>query len=191
MIKRGHRVPDPPAYVALLRGINVGGKNMLPMSQVAKVFIEAGCTDVRTYIQSGNVVFAATPGCAKRVPHLVSAGIAERFGFRPALVVRTADEIGRVASGNPFLRPDADAGSLHVAFLAEAPDRQRIAALDPERSPGDSFELRGREIYLCLPNGVARTKLTNNYFDSTLATTSTLRNWRTVLKLLEMMQTPG
>ena len=184
-----HRATASAAYVALLRGINVGGKNLLPMRQLTEMFIEAGCAEVRTYIQSGNVVFASTPGCAKRIPQLVSRGIAERFGFRAPVLLRSADELVRVAAGNPFLggRSGADDRSLHVAFLAEAPDQRRIAALDPNRSPGDSFKVRGREIYLRLPNGVGRTKLTNAYLESTLATTSTLRNWRTVLKLLEMV----
>jgi uncharacterized protein (DUF1697 family) len=176
-------------YVALLRGINVGGKNTLPMRHLAAMFVEAGCSDVRTYIQSGNVVFAATPGVVKRLADAISRRIAKNFGYRVPVVLRTADELHQVLSGNPFLKSGADGRSLHVAFLADLPDPRRIAALDPKRSPGDSFKLRGREIYLCLPNGVAGTKLSNAYFDSTLATTSTLRNWRTVLKLVEMTQT--
>ncbi len=178
-------------YVALLRGINVGGKNKLPMRDLAAMVVEAGCTDVRTYIQSGNVVFAATPEVVRRLSDDISRRIAKSFGYRTPVVLRTADELRQVVRGNPFLKSDADAGSLHVAFLADLPDPRRIAALDPKRSPGDSFKVRGREIYLCLPNGVAGTKLSNAYFDSTLATTSTLRNWRTVLKLLEMTQPMG
>ncbi len=177
-----------PVFVALLRGINVGGKNKLPMTDLARIFVAAGCANVRTYIQSGNVVFAAAAGCAERLPDLVAKKIAERFEFRAPVVLRTANELHRVAAGNPFLKSAVDQGALHVAFLADLPQKRRVAALDPERSPGDSFEVRGREIYLHLPNGVARTKLTNDYFDSTLATTSTVRNWRTVLKLLEISQ---
>jgi uncharacterized protein (DUF1697 family) len=77
---------------------------------------------------------------------------------------------------------------LHVAFLAEKPDARRVAALDPARSPGDSFKVRGREVYLYLANGAGKTKLSNGYLESTLGTTSTMRNWRTVLKLSEMAQ---
>jgi uncharacterized protein (DUF1697 family) len=91
-----------------------------------------------------------------------------------------------VVDSNPFLKRGADTGTLHVAFLADIPDAKRVAELDSKRSPGDSFEIRGQHIYLWLPNGVARTKLTNDYFDRTLRTTSTLRNWNTVQKLLEM-----
>ena len=155
------------------------------------MFTEAGCTDVRTYIQSGNVVFSAAPGLAKRLPDLVSQRIADRFAYRVPLVLRTADEFRLVATSNPFLESDSNVDSLHVGFLADLPAPRDVVALDPKRSPGDSFKVRGQEIYLCLPNGVARTKLTNAYFDSKLATTSTFRNWRTVLKLLEMTQATG
>jgi len=179
------------AYVALLRGINVGGKNKLPMADLTAIFNGAGCTQVQTYIQSGNVVFSAPPGSTNRLPDLVATRIARRFGFVVPVVLRTGHELSRVAAGNPFLKSGAEAASLHVAFLADEPDRRLVAALDPNRSPGDSFKVRGREIYLCLPDGVARTRLTNDYFDSTLATTSTLRNWRTVLKLVEITQTMG
>ena len=189
--RRDSRSKGSATYVALLRGINVGGKNKLSMLDLAAMFTEAGCMDVRTYIQSGNVVFSAAPGLAKRLPDLVSQHIADRFGYRVPVVTRTADEFRQVATRNPFIKSDADANSLHVGFLANLPDQRHIAALDEKRSPGDSFKVHRREVYLCLPNGVARTKLTNNYFDSTLATTSTFRNWRTVLKLLEMTQATG
>lgn len=155
------------------------------------MFTEAGCRDVRTYIQSGNVVFSAAPGLAKRLPDLVSQRIADRFGYRVPVVWRTADEFRQVAVRNPFLKSEADVDSLHVGFLADLPTPRDVAALDPKRSPGDSFKVRGRDIYLCLPNGMARTKLTNAYFDSKLETTSTFRNWRTVLKLLELTQATG
>jgi uncharacterized protein (DUF1697 family) len=173
-------------YVALMRGVNVGGKNKLPMKDLAAMFAEAGCTDVVTYIQSGNVVFRATQACAARVPAAIAKAVADRLGFRAPVVMRTAGELRGVARGNPFLRAGAEAESLHVLFLADRPSPAGVAALDPKRSPPDEFEVVGREIYLRCPNGVARTKLTNDYFDAKLATTSTMRNWRTVLKLVEM-----
>jgi uncharacterized protein (DUF1697 family) len=177
-----------PAYVALLRGINVGGKNKLPMNDLVAMFAAAGCADVRSYIQSGNVVFRASADLAARVPALVAAAIAERFGYRVPVIVRTADELRDVSERNPFLAAGADPSALHVMFLAGRPDPARAAALDPNRSPGDAFALRGREIYLHCPHGLARTKLTNDYFDTKLATTSTVRNWNTVLRLLALAQ---
>ena len=91
-----------------------------------------------------------------------------------------------MVSGNPFLSAGADPTKLHVGFLAEAPSAARIAELDPDRSPPDAVEVRGREVYLHFPKGTARSKLTVDYFDRVLATTITIRNWRTVGKLLEM-----
>ncbi len=178
-------------YVALLRGINVAGRNKLSKQDLAALFTEVGCANVRTYIQSGNVVFSAAPKVAKRLSPLIAQRIANRFGHRVPVVLRTAHELDQVAQSNPFLKTRARTDGLHVAFLADQPNPRNVAALHRKRSPLDSFMVRGREIFLHLPNGVARTKLTNDYFDSTLATTSTLRNWSTVLKLCELAKTGG
>jgi uncharacterized protein (DUF1697 family) len=98
------------------------------------------------------------------------------------VLLRTAEELGETIRNNPFLAAGAPENWLHVLFLASQPDAQRVAALDPLRSPPDAYAVRGREIYLQCPNGVGNTKLTNAYFDSRLATVSTGRNWRTVCK---------
>lgn len=172
--------------VALLRGINVGGKNKLPMKELAAMFVDAGCNDVRTYIQSRNVLFRAEPTLGEDIPSLVSASILSRFGYRIPVVARTARELQAIVQANPFLEHSAELDKLHVAFLSEVPDPAKVEALDANRSSPDEFAVLGREIYLYCPNGLARTKLTNNYFDSTLSTTSTIRNWKTVLKLLDM-----
>ena len=172
--------------VALLRGINVGGKNKLPMKDLATMFAEAGCEEVQTYIQSGNVVFRAEPSLADRIPELISEAILSRFGYRVPLIIRTGDDIREVADANPFVRAGAETDKLHVVFLADLPDAAEVDTLDPNRSPPDEFAARGREIYLHCPEGLARTKLTNSYFDSKLTTISTVRNWKTVLKLLEL-----
>ena len=176
----------PSVYVAFLRGINVGGKNKLPMKELSAIFGLAGCTEVRTYIQSGNVVFKASATLAKQLPVVVRAAIKKNVGHDVPIVIRTAEELASVARSNPFLAAGASPETLHVAFLDSEPAPRAMAALDPARSPGDEFVARGREIYLRLPNGVARSKLTNAYFDRALATTSTIRNWRTVLELLAL-----
>jgi uncharacterized protein (DUF1697 family) len=174
-------------FVALLRGINLGGKNRLPMKDLVAIFERAGCVEVRHYIQSGNVVFGAKAELRTKIAGLVAQAIERHHGLKVPVVVRTAAEMRAVVGGNPYLDADvADAKKLHVMFLADRPSKERAATLDPRRSPGDAFELRGRDVYLCLPNGVARTKLTNAYFDAALRTTSTGRNWNTVLKLAEM-----
>ncbi len=173
-------------HVALLRGINVGGKNKLPMKDLAAMFADAGCDDVRTYIQSGNVVFRARQALARRVSSVISQAIADRFGFEVPVITRTAAEMEKVVASNPFLRTGVDSAKLHVAFLAKRPTTANVAKLEPDRSPPDEFTVQGREIYLHRPGGMARTKLTNAYFDGKLGTTSTMRNWNTVLKLLEL-----
>jgi len=175
------------AHLALLRGINVGGANKLPMNELRDLFVAAGCRDVRTYIQSGNVIFRADPQIVASLPSVMTTRIAERFGFRVPLVMRTAAQIGDVIEHSPFIVEGAATETLHVLFLADLPPAPRVVALDPDRSPPDTFIVRGQEIYLRLPHGAARTKLTNAYFDATLATTSTARNWRTVTTLRALM----
>ena len=177
--------------IALLRGINVGGKNRLPMKELAALFVDAGCEDVRTYIQSGNVAFRTEAPGGEEISSVISASILNHFGYRVPVITRSAREFQEIVQANPFLEAGAEADKLHVMFLAELPDSANVEALDPDRSPGDEFAVLGREIYLHCPNGVARSKLTNSYFDSRLSTTSTTRNWRTTLKLLELATGAG
>jgi uncharacterized protein (DUF1697 family) len=172
-------------HVALLRGINLGGRQ-IPMKKLAEMFGEAGCSDVKTYIQSGNVIFKAAD--AGRAIARIGKALSDQFRFEVPIVTRTAAELRDVAESNPYLRAGKVAAKLYVVFLANQPEKARVAALDPERSPPDEFTVRGREIYLHCPNGLGRTKLSNQYFDAKLATTSTVRNWRTVLTLLDMAE---
>ena len=172
--------------MALLRGINLAGKNRMSMASLIAMFVEAGCADVAAYIQSGNIVFTAAPGLAARLPPLITRRIADELGLTVPLVTRTRDEIAAVVAANPFLAEGSDPATLYVSFLADTPSAQSVAALDPARSPPDRFIVRGREIYLCFPGGSARSRLTNDYFDRRLGTVSTARNWRTVQKLLAL-----
>ena len=174
-------------YAALLRGVNVGGKNKLPMRELSTIFSDAGCTDVVHYIQSGNVVFRASASLAERIAALVEERVHARFGFAPPVVIRTKSELASIVRNNPFVARGDDAAKLFVMFLADRPGAARLAELDPRRSPGDDFVVKGKDIFMCLGAGAAKTKLTNDYFDRKLATTSTSRNWRTVQKLLELL----
>jgi uncharacterized protein (DUF1697 family) len=174
------------AHVALLRGINVGGKNRLPMNDLATMFKDAGAQEVRTYIQSGNVIFRADAARIGRLGTAIAKAMQADLGWSVPIVIRSAAELGAAVKGNPFLEEGIAAGALHVGFLLDRPARARVAALDPERSPPDRYVVRGGEIFLHLPNGVARTKLTSQYLDSRLGTVVTVRNWNTVTTLLEM-----
>ena len=171
--------------LALMRGINVGGKNKLPMKELAALFEEAGCADICTFIQSGNVIFTATKKVSDGLSKTVAARIAERYGYSTPVVLRTLEQMRSVVASNPF--PGGDE-HLHVMFLRDRPNPEQIAGLDPNRSAPDRFIVRGQEIYLHLPGGAGNSKLTNAWFDSKLATVSTGRNWRTVTKLLELME---
>jgi uncharacterized protein (DUF1697 family) len=173
-------------YVALLRGINVGGKNLLPMKALADMFRDEGATDVSTFIASGNVIFDAAPKLAAGLAPRIERRIAADFDLRVPVVLRSAAELATAVAKNPFVARGADENQLFVMFLADAPAAQATRALDPKRSPPDEFALVGRDLYLRLPNGAARTKLTNAYFDKALATVGTARNWRTTRKLLEL-----
>jgi len=174
-------------YLALLRGINVGGNNILPMKDLAKLFADAGCSNVRTYIQSGNVVFDA-PGKAPKIAKAVSASIEKRFGYRAPIILRTSQQLRQTILDNPFLKAGVPEKMLYVYFLADQPQENAIAGLDPNRSVPDVFQVLGQEIFLHLPNGAGKSKLTNAYFDSKLSTICTARNWATVLKLAAMME---
>ena len=158
------------------------------MKDLIGMFAKEGCGSVAAYIQSGNVIFSADPGLASGIAALITTRIKKRFGFDVPVVLRTASELKKVISNNPFLKAGAAAKELAVMFLADAPDAARIRTLDPDRSPPDTYQVRGREIYLRFPNGMGRSKLSNQYFDSKLATVSTARNWRTVTTLLELMK---
>ncbi len=172
-------------HVALLRGINVGGKNKLPMKPLVGIFEAAGCVDVSTYIQSGNVVFRASGDLAREIPERIRMAIEADLDLRVPVVTRTADELRAVLADHPFLAAGVDPKQLAVGFLAERPAPEDVARLDPDRSPPDEFAVRGREIYLRFPNGVARSKLSSAYLDSRLGTTTTVRNHRTLVALIE------
>jgi uncharacterized protein (DUF1697 family) len=172
-------------YVALLRGVNVGGKNKLPMKELVGLFVEAGCKSVRSYIQSGNVIFEASPNTAAKLSDEISTQILKRCGFRTTVLLRTSEQLAQIISNNPFVKAGNAEETFHVMFLAGVPKASELKNLDPDRSPPDEFSVQGQEIYLMLRNGAAKTRLTNAYFDSKLSTISTSRNWRTVKKLFD------
>jgi uncharacterized protein (DUF1697 family) len=173
-------------HAALLRAINVSGRNKLPMKDLAAMFVTAGCRDVVTYIQSGNVVFNAPAAVLKKLPQAIAQHIADDFGHKVPVVVRSHEQLAALVRENPFLKAGEPEKALYVAFLADLPGAEAIAKLDPQRSPPDRFFVAGQHIYLHLPNGAGESKLTNAWMDSKLSTISTARNWNTVLKLYEM-----
>lgn len=175
-----------PTYIALMRGLNVGGSNRLAMRDLRAVFERAGGLNVSTYIQSGNVLFQATSAdYAKNLAMSVSKTVEKEFRIQSPVIVRTAKQMKLVARIKPFGESESANAATHVAFLEVKPSAQTVAAIDSRRAPGDSIAVLGREVYLHLPRGVARTRFSSAYLDK-LFGIHTTRNWRTVGKLAAM-----
>lgn len=173
----------PCKYVALLRGVNVGGNNKLPMKDLPAIFQKCGCSNVRTYIQSGNVVFNCSAG-VRKLGEKLGAEIEKKFGFRPQMVFRSLAELEKIAAGNPFLKAGGADTEMHVVFLEKAPATEEMARFEEKRAPSEGLVLRGKEIYFHLPNGVGNSKMAG----VRMKTLATSRNWRTLNKLIEMMK---
>jgi uncharacterized protein (DUF1697 family) len=169
-----------PKYVGLLRGVNVGGNNPVPMAELRSLLTSLGHSEVRTYIQSGNVVF--TTG-TKVSPETLETAIATTFGIKIDVMLRTPAELMEVLEANPF--PNVDSSSLHVGFMKAEPPEDAVARLDPDGFLPERFAVRGRERYLFLPAGMGRTKLPA-YLDRQLKVPTTVRSWKTVVKLVEL-----
>lgn len=173
---------SPGRYIALLRGINVGGRNKLPMRDLTARIESLGGRDVQTYIQSGNAVFTLDHAHTHDWATALADSIKRSAGLSTPVILFRAAEFRAIMRRNPFIArgASADPEHLHVYLLSEKAKDSALAKLDPDRSPGDTFIATPRAIYLHLPNGVARTKITNQYVDATLGLTSTARNWRTM-----------
>ena len=175
-------------WIALLRGINVGGKNRVPMADLRAVIEALGAQDVRTLGASGNVVFElVVEGGSPGLEASVSEGILARFGLRVPVVVRTRDELAALMASAPFAEPDQAPTAHHVFLMSRVPDPSAVEALDPDRSPPDRFSVSGREIFVHSPNGLGRSKLTVDWFERGLGVTVTQRNWRTMQSLQRMV----
>ena len=178
----------PGTYVALLRGINVGGHRKVPMVELRQVMDGLGWTDVRTHLTSGNAVFTAGERSTAELAAELEAAIAGHFGFPVACLVRTAGELRAAADACPYPAADLDPARLLVLFLDRAPDAGRLAAVDPAAFAPDEFRAGERELYCWFPNGMGRSKLPGALEAACRGRTVTGRNWRTVTKLLEMVR---
>lgn len=173
--------------VALIRGINVGGRSKLSMAELRSTLSDAGFPDVRSHIQSGNLLITPSSG-QKELAKTLEQAIKVGFGLEVRVITRTRKELDVIIARNPFLSPGMKPSSLHVIFLESAPPSKKVADLDPDRSPPDRFALSGKEIYLLYPNGSGRSKLSLDYFERNLGVSGTARNWNTETKLLELLK---
>lgn len=174
-------------YVCLIRGINVGGRNIIKMDRLRKAFEALGYEDVRTYLQSGNVVFKAADRASEDLSRKIEKMILDEFGFPASVIVKTPEEIQQAIKRNPFLKGKRiDVSKLHVTFLDRAPEKAAFKGLDALIVSPEQFRYSGKEIYLYCPNGYGQSKLTNNTLERVLSTKATTRNWNTVNKVCEM-----
>jgi uncharacterized protein (DUF1697 family) len=169
-----------PRQIALLRGINLGPTNKVAMAPLREVFAELGFTDIKTYVNSGNVVFAGRRASVAKVER----AIAERFGFDVPVVLRTRDELAETVAANPLAGVATNLSRYLVLFGDGAVDPAR--AKDVECAPGEQFAIAGREAYLWLPDGVHKSKLARAMNEQRFGVRLTGRNWRTVEKLLAL-----
>ena len=177
-------------FVAMLRGVNVGGHHRVPMAELRALCTGLGWRDVQTYIQSGNVVFSAD-GEERSLTAALTTAASARFGFDVPVVVRSAADLALTLAQNPFDPGAFSPTTLSVVFLAAPPPAAALAALDPARSSADTLVPRGRDLYLLTPAGFAKTKYTLDWLERRLGGPATARNWQTVTVLAEMSRAGG
>ncbi|GAA3402908.1 DUF1697 domain-containing protein [Paenibacillus hodogayensis] len=173
-------------YIALLRGINVSGQKLIKMERLREIFETMGVGKVRTYIQSGNVVFEAGQQ-SEPVRVMIESALKEALGYRVETVVRTHAELEDVIARNPFgQEDDAEEAKVYVSFLAEAPSAAAVDVLSGFRSEVDEYRVSGREVYIRCRGQYGKSLFSNNFLEKKLRVTATTRNWQTVGKLAAM-----
>ena len=174
-------------YVSMLRGINVGGHKRIKMDRLRQSLETLGFEQVKTFIQSGNVVFTTGKRSALALSRQIENKILEDFGFSVCVITKTADEMRQSLEKNPFLREGGiDPERLHVVFLSEAPASEALKKLAELTILPDRSQCVGTEIYLYLPNGVAQSFWMKTPLDRVLSVVTTTRNWKTVNCLHQM-----
>ncbi len=174
-------------YIAILRGINVGGKRKILMADLKAMFQKMGFTDLSTYIQSGNIIFHSDKNrkpqeLSKEIQH----EIANTFGFEVPVIIRTPEQISLAIQSNPFYSSEEDIPHLHLTFLGDSPSTENIISTESYSFEPDRFVLDGDSVYVYCEGKYHESKLSNNFFEKKLGVPATTRNWKTVLKLGEL-----
>jgi len=174
-------------YIVLLRGINVGGRNTLPMKELVALLEDLGCQNIKTYIQSGNVVMESTKQTAARLSSKITLEIKKRRGFEPQVLLLELEDVEKAVATNPFPEAESDPKALHVGFLVAVPANPDLKKLESFKQENERFHLNGNLFYLHTPDGIGRSKLARNA-EKLIGVPMTLRNWRTVYKIMAMAQ---
>ena len=173
-------------YISILRGINVGGHKLIKMQALTKLYEDLGFKNVKTYIQSGNVVFQTKQTDSTLLEEMISKKMTEIFTFEVPIIVKLQKEIAKIHKNNPFIiEKHYDINLLHVTFLSQKPKQAEIAKITGDFG-NDEYIISDKAIYLYCPNGYGNTKLTNTFFENKLKVSATTRNWKTTTELINM-----
>lgn len=173
------------SWIVLLRGINVGGNNIVPMKQLAELLIGLDCQNVQTYIQSGNVLLQHAESNKQMLSDKIAEKIQLTFGFRPQILLLTLTQFKLAAANNPFPSAQTEPKTLHLFFLAEPATHANLEVLATLKKDNESFRLTDQVFYLHAPDGIGRSKLAEKV-EKNLGVPTTARNWNTVSKLLNL-----
>lgn len=171
--------------IAILRGINVGGHRKILMADLRQLLETLGLKNVKTYIQSGNVIFKSD-NSNTQLENEITEVIKTHFGFDVPVSVRSQAELSLIIEQNPFNKDDVDSSKLHITFLKSAPNKREVEALDVNTSLPDQFSIIDKTVYLCLEKKYHESKLSTNFFEKKLNIGATTRNWKTTLKVIEL-----
>ena len=174
-------------FISMLRAINVGGQKKIAVQALQRAYEQLNLANVRTYVQSGNVVFDCEEQEISILTKRIETQIEQTFGYPVPVFMRDMQDFHRIITSNPFLKGrNEDPSKLHVTFLYEPPSEVILGNLINTFADGDEFSPGEQEIYLFCPNGYGRTRLSNSFFERKLSIPATTRNWRTVNALYRM-----
>ncbi len=176
--------------IAILRGINVGGKRKILMADLKQLFKKMGLNPVKTYIQSGNVIFhSKAHETVDQLAKKIEDAVAAKYGFFVPVIVLTAKELEVCIEKNPYFQEDdVDINRLHLTMLKKEPTHEDIASSASLQSGPDKFTINGKNVFIYCADKYHKSKLTNRFFENKLKVPATTRNWKTVLKLAELVQ---
>ncbi len=178
-----------PVIISMLRGINVGGHNIIKMDALRELYASLEFEDPQTYVQSGNVIFRSSQANLGKIAKRIQEAIEKTFKCRPEIILRTADDLRTVIKKNPFAkRPNIEPARLLVSFLASDPGDQARETLRRQKFSPEEMHIATRELYIYFPNGMGKSKLPWSSLDKILHTPATGRNWNSVNKMLEIAE---
>jgi uncharacterized protein (DUF1697 family) len=175
-------------FISMLRGVNLGPKNRIKMDALRSMYASLGFEDPRTYVQSGNVIFRTKEKNIQKLAAKIQDAIEKKFKWRPAVILRTSNELRQTIAATPFVGRKLEPGKILVTFLADAPPTDTFSRLEAFKSYPEEVHLNGRELFIYFPNGAGRSKLPWSQVETFLKVTGTARNWNTVLALLQIAE---